>query len=438
MNTTLKSLINKALAEADTSMKKESAAKVPSGRLVSRETSEIEKISSALDFISGNLRAIERSPSEKLAELEAFVATISGEVPEGFAPTGLSPGDPSTVIPNDLLKVDPTKGQTQVYPSANSNSPIPLETGLTSVRPTDSSTAVPTDDIARLAFAEDKVASADPGMGAALGMSLGYIIGGMAGANSAYNNVDERALRDSSLNARERNDAREIAANQGALGGIIGGTTVGAIGGALGGMLHPGVGAVAGGALGGLAGYALGKAVKGDMAVAGAKAQTIFEEEMDRRRLEEIRKTASVNRVYALLKMASDLDNPAEISMSTEDPPLTSPDPIGTPIGGKAVILPVQSNESVIATSPLTVTNSNKQQMLQFISEDGLDTTLEENFDTTKAASLRRVLDHLKGHSGAIGRNDLANIKEASVQADYSMSKIKNALAAVAYDEWEE
>lgn len=157
MNTTLRTLINKALSDAD-SLIKEGSARPPEVKRT-EPTEEISKLASALEYISVNLGSLERSPAEKLAEYEVFLSKIGalegfdGGIPGGFAPTGLSPGAPDTVIPNDLSKVDPTMGATQVYPVAASNQPVP-PSGEMPVRPGDPATANLADDAARLAFGE--------------------------------------------------------------------------------------------------------------------------------------------------------------------------------------------------------------------------------------------------------------------------------------------
>lgn len=196
MNTTLRTLINKALADADSLVKEGSkAAPVVA---TSNPVNDIEKLANALNYISTNLGNLERSPEEKLAEFEVFLSKIGalegfdGGVPVGFGLTPLSPGDPANSVPNDLGKVDPTMGQTQAQPMAASSQPVP-PAGEMPVRPGDPATANLTDDAARLAFgASSKTAAlslkAKLGLGAAGLVGLGGA-GGVLGGHIESNRV---------------------------------------------------------------------------------------------------------------------------------------------------------------------------------------------------------------------------------------------------------
>ena len=106
-------------------------------------------------------------------------------------------------------------------------------------------------------------------------------------------------------------------------------------------------------------------------------------------------KVAGVIRVFEMLKVASALDNPPMIMAPRVDEPgllLSTPDGLGTPAGGPLMIPEIQSNESVIGSSARAITQAHNDEMLQYISENGADPTLDVLLDEAKTASLIRIL----------------------------------------------
>jgi len=106
-------------------------------------------------------------------------------------------------------------------------------------------------------------------------------------------------------------------------------------------------------------------------------------------------KVAGVLRIYEMLKVASALDNPPMIMAPRVDEPgllLSTPDGLGTPAGGPLMIPEIQSNESVIGSSARAITQAHNAEMLQYISENGADPTLDVLLDEAKTASLIRIL----------------------------------------------
>jgi len=106
-------------------------------------------------------------------------------------------------------------------------------------------------------------------------------------------------------------------------------------------------------------------------------------------------KVAGILRVYEMLKVASALDNPPMILAPRVEEPgllLATPDGLGTPAGGPVMIPEIQSNESVIGSSARAITQAHNDEMLQYISENGADPTLDVLLDEAKTASLIRIL----------------------------------------------
>lgn len=108
-------------------------------------------------------------------------------------------------------------------------------------------------------------------------------------------------------------------------------------------------------------------------------------------------KIASIARVYSLLKLASDVDNPAHIDAVPNSSILpSSPDGLGQPVGGWTPPSEWASNEAAIAASPRALADANKAQMLQFISEGGQDPTIDAMLEHAKEASFNRIFGLLK------------------------------------------
>ena len=108
-------------------------------------------------------------------------------------------------------------------------------------------------------------------------------------------------------------------------------------------------------------------------------------------------KIASIGRVYSLLKMASDVDNPAHIDAIPGSSILpSSPDGLGQPVGGWTPPPEWASNEAAIAASPRAIAEANKAQMLQFLSEGGQDPTVDAVLEHAKEASFNRIFGLLK------------------------------------------
>jgi hypothetical protein len=102
-------------------------------------------------------------------------------------------------------------------------------------------------------------------------------------------------------------------------------------------------------------------------------------------------KVAGVLRIYEMLKVASALDNPPTILAPRVDEPgllLSTPDGLGTPAGGPVMIPEIQSNEAVIGSSARAITQAHNNEMLQYISENGADPTLDVVLDEAKTAYL--------------------------------------------------
>ena len=166
------------------------------------------------------------------------------------------------------------------------------------------------------------------------------------------------------------------AASGGALvptrGGLVGGG--GGYGG--GGGLVGGGGGLGGGAGGGIPTW--GKVLGGAALTAGALygGKKLY----DRYKSKQQAKEAGIGRVYEMLKVASDLDNPANIIAPREEEPgllLAGPDGVGTPAGGPLMIPEIQSNEAVTAADGLDLTEQFNNELLQYISENGYDPTTE-------------------------------------------------------------
>jgi hypothetical protein len=162
--------------------------------------------------------------------------------------------------------------------------------------------------------------------------------------------------------------------------------------------------------LGGVTGAVLGSRSEAKKDVGTQLVNQTLERNRAGKNPESAEKTSGYDRLYNMLKMASDLDNPAELGMPTEDPPMVSPDPIGAPVGGPAMVPIAQSAEAMIGTSPRAVADANKAEMLQYISEDGQDGTLDMLEAAKVAHNKTRVLSFLdkeaaaekKKHTGAL------------------------------------
>jgi hypothetical protein len=106
---------------------------------------------------------------------------------------------------------------------------------------------------------------------------------------------------------------------------------------------------------------------------------------------EEEAKVAGILRIYEMLKVASALDNPPTILAPRVDEPgllFATPDGLGTPAGGPLMIPEIQSNESVIGSSARAITQAHNDEMLQYISENGEDPTVDALLDGAKVAAL--------------------------------------------------
>lgn len=188
----------------------------------------------------------------------------------------------------------------------------------------------------------------------------------------------------------------------GALAGGIPSAALGAIGGhGLSGSFPEGNftptrGALLGGAATGLPGAAIGAG----LGALGSLGVTAIQRKRAVNRIaqQEAAKEAGVGRVYEMLKVASDLDNPANIIAPREEEPgllLSSPDGLGTPAGGPFLIPEIQSNESVMGTEGLDLTEQFNNELLQYIGENGYDPTTELLLDEAaaqKTASLVKIL----------------------------------------------
>jgi hypothetical protein len=166
-----------------------------------------------------------------------------------------------------------------------------------------------------------------------------------------------------------------------ALAGTIFDSKAGGGAGGGGGGLGGGGGALVGGGLGGGAGGGIptwGKVLGGAALTAGALygGKKLY----DRYKSKQQAKEAGIGRVYEMLKVASDLDNPANIIAPREEEPgllLAGPDGVGTPAGGPLMIPEIQSNEAVTAADGLDLTEQFNNELLQYISENGYDPTTE-------------------------------------------------------------
>jgi len=108
-------------------------------------------------------------------------------------------------------------------------------------------------------------------------------------------------------------------------------------------------------------------------------------------------KIASIARVYSLLKIASDVDNPSSVATAPGSSILpSSPDGLGQPVGGWTPPPEWASNDAAIAASPRAIADANKAQMLQFISESGQDPTMDAMLEHAKEASFNRIFGLLK------------------------------------------
>jgi hypothetical protein len=105
---------------------------------------------------------------------------------------------------------------------------------------------------------------------------------------------------------------------------------------------------------------------------------------------EEEAKVAGILRIYEMLKVASALDNPPTILAPRVDEPgllFATPDGLGTPAGGPLMIPEIQSNESVIGSSARAIIQAHNDEMLQYISENGEDPTVDALLDGAKVAA---------------------------------------------------
>lgn len=133
---------------------------------------------------------------------------------------------------------------------------------------------------------------------------------------------------------------------------------------------------------------------------------------------EEEAKVAGVIRIFEMLKIASALDNPPMIMAPRVDEPgllLSTPDGLGTPAGGPVVIPEIQSNEAVINSSARAITQAHNDEMLQYISENGGDPTLDALLDEAKTAGYETLARGYMGKAHDMARG--INISPTDIRA---------------------
>ena len=256
-------------------------------------------------------------------------------------------------------------------------------------------------------------------LGGGLGATAGSALGGLTGLGItalrrraiAKQQAAKQAAYEFAKLAEEEAAAQNLpgygrnALRGAALGALAGGIPFAALGAVGGhglsgsfpeGNFTPTQGALLGGAATGLPGAAIGAG----LGALGSLGVTAIQRKRAVSRIaqQEAAKEAGIGRVYEMLKVASDLDNPANIIAPREEEPgllLSSPDGLGTPAGGPFLIPEIQSNESVMGAEGLDLTEQFNNELLQYIGENGYDPTTELLLDEAaaqKTASLVKIL----------------------------------------------